>query len=181
MQHKKTICLHALLILFCTNSYSSESEIVLRSEPNSRAGLKFLCPNEQSVSKIHLATGLSRLISESNDIKIGTPGLFVHKKELEKPLSQMKIGVNLDDNGVESIIPTDDPLRKDNSLLVHLNAFVASVDRNEKAKQRLHHLAFQGAPLNSCYSICSVGFIQIGPGFLLIRKKSEQKKAFFLL
>ena len=176
VQHNKTIYLHTLLIFFCTHSYSSET--VLRPEPNSRAGSKFSCPNGQSVSEIHFATGLSRSISESNDIKIGTPGLFVHKRELEKLLSQMKIGVNLDDNGVKHIIPADDPLRKDNSLLVALNAVVANVDGDKKAERRLHELAFQGAPLQSYYLICKVGFTQIGPGFLLIRKRLPKKGIF---
>ena len=128
------------------------------------------------VSEHHFETGETNWSSGERNGKIRTLGLHVHKGELEKPLSQMEIGLSLDDDGVEYIIPEDDPLRKDNSLLVELNTFFASFDGDKKAQRRLHELAFQGAPLSSCYSICSVGFIQIGPGFLLIRKNLKSKK-----
>lgn len=173
-------CLHALLIFFCTHSYSSESEIVLRPEGSSRKGLKLSCPNGQSVSEAHFEDEFSRLISAAESRDIETPELYIHKRELKEPPSQMEIGLFLDDYGLEFIIPADDPLRKDISLFVHLNAFVASVYGDKKAKQRLHELAFQGAPLSSCYSMCSVWFIQIGPGlepgFVLIEKRLKTKK-----
>ena len=161
MQYNKTIYLHTLLIFFCTNLHAMEIEYHTNGKP---------------VSEHHFETGKTNWNSGARSGKIGTSGLFVHKRELEKPLSQMKIGLSLEDDGVEYIIPSDDPLREDNSLLVHLNAFVASFDGDKEAKQRLHELALKGAPINSCYSIRRVGFIQIGSRFLLIRKNLKSNK-----
>ncbi len=164
MQHNKTIYLHALLIFFCTNSHAMKIEYHT---------------NGKSVSEHHLDTGETNWSSGARGGKIGTGGLFVHKKELDKPMSQMEIGLSLDDDGgTEYVIPANDPLRKDNSLLVALNAVVANVDGDKKAERRLHELAFQGAPLQSYYLICRVGFTQIGPGFLLIRKRLPKKGIF---
>ena len=128
MQHKKPIYLSTLLVLLCTNLHSME--IVLRPEPNSIKKIEFLCPKGESVSEIHFATGETNWQSSSGrGEKIETWGLFVHQKELDESLLQMKIGVDCDDNNeAKYLIPADDPLRKDNSLLVNLNTFVASKD-----------------------------------------------------
>jgi len=161
MQHNKTIYLHTLLIFFCTNSHSMEIEYHTAGKP---------------LSEYHFETRETNWSSGAKKGKIVTPELYVHKGELEKPLSQMKIGLSLNDDGVEHIIPADDPLRKDNSLLVALNARVADEFGDPKAIRNLYELASRGEPLSSCYSICRVEPIQIRPEFLLIRKKLGPKK-----
>ncbi len=129
--------------------------------------------NGKALSEHHFKTGATRWSIGEKSEEIESDGLFMHKGELEKPMSQMEIGIDLDDDGVGYMIPADDPLRNDISLLVSLNAFVASIDEDKKAEQRLYELARQGAPLDSCYKISEV-ITQIGPGFLLIEKRPKK-------
>ena len=164
MQHNKTIYLHALLILFCTNSHSMETEYHT---------------NEKPVSEHHFATGATDWSSGAESGTIRTGGIYLSHEELEKRRPQrMRFGLDLDDDSrVTHIIPDNDPLHDDDSLLVKLNTFVAIADRNKKAEKMLCELASQGAPLSSCYSTTKMGF-GARPKYLLIQKKQSIEGTF---
>ncbi len=195
MQHNKTIYLPILLIFSCTNSYSSESETVLRSEPNSRTGLKFICSNGQSVSEIHFKkTEFSKWIFEKGgEGSTGGNQLYVDIKELEKHPSQMKISLDYDrlnckhdsqdcwenspnDWPGDPVIPANDPLRNDDSLFVNLNTVVTRFLGDKKAKKRLYELTSQGASLSSCYLISICYASPRKSPFLMIEKPLKSEK-----
>ena len=143
------------------------------------------CAEECSVAENHLANG-GRSVIELPGVgrtEIGSGGLYVHEDELSKPVSEMKIGLTVDDNPsqVRNIISSSDRLRKDNSLLMALNVYGARRSGGKEAVRRLYKFAFQGFPLSSHYSICSVGFLWFGSGFLCIRKSAPKKCIFDLL